>query len=119
MATDTMIWSDIPVWSSSRKTISPHPLTGRVGRRRSMITEYPGHINPEILRDHGNRLCPGVRGLPPGPAQLRDHGNGRGGAGLARRPAWWRGLGRGGEGAGQAGQGAVAAEQLDRLIQWR
>jgi hypothetical protein len=94
-----------------------------------MITKDSGPYLARILRDHGNRLCLEVQGLPPGRhssviMETGVAGARRGGAGARRGvptegPGLVAGLGRGGEGAGQAGQGAVAAEQLDRLIQWR
>src|ERR1022692_2552127 len=63
-------------WLESRHGSGTYVAPGAPGApgARSVITEDPRHIAAGIFRDHESQLCLGVRGLPPGPAELRDHG---------------------------------------------
>ena len=60
--------------SGSRVAAPGAPRAPRAARA-SMITEYPRHLEPQILRDHENRLGPGGRGLFSGAVEFRDHEN--------------------------------------------
>src|ERR1035438_4808662 len=62
------------VTSGSRAAAPGAPRAPRAARA-SMITEYPRHLEPQILRDHENRLGPGGRGLFSGAVEFRDHEN--------------------------------------------
>src|ERR1035438_2026542 len=62
------------VTSGSRVAAPGAPRAPRAARA-SMITEYPRHLEPQILRDHKNRLDPGGRGLFSGAVEFRDHEN--------------------------------------------